>query len=205
MEPIRTPIFNLSFNKCATTTVHQFFLKNGVSSRSHGSNRRVTNLAVNFYQNFTLSEYPLRNLEGYEAFSDLNYVQDDLILEANVLFWYFHKRIPDAYFIFVDRDLDSWVESRMRHGNGNFARRYMNHFGVTSENELVDIWRRQYLNVSKEITSYFSSTTSRFLRYSLADDSPTKICDFLSATYTMDASHWSFENVKQRKREVGGT
>lgn len=199
------PIFNLSFNKCATTTVHRFLQANGVASRSHGGNNIKTNLACAFYRNFATSSDPLVGLKRYQAFSDLIYARDDIVLEANALFRYFHRYYPDAYFLFVHRNVEAWISSRMRHGRGDLATRYMAYFGIEDDAALHALWRSQYTQLHQAIQDHFAMQPGRFLLFDLQTDTPEHLCAFLKEDYSLDPTLWRAENVKPRSSEDPST
>lgn len=202
-EPRPAPIFNLSFNKCGTTTLHRFLQGNGLKSRSHGGNNTARNLACTFFRNFSAQRDPLTGIRQFAAFHDLNFVQPDCILEANALFRYFHEYHPGAWFIFVHRDVDDWIRSRFRHGQGDFAERYKTYYGLESDTEVEDLWRAQYENGAARIREYFAGHPERFLHFDLKRDDPQKVVDFLAPEYELDVSLWSIENAKPPLPDAG--
>ncbi len=196
-------IFNLSFNKCGTSTLHGFFAENGLNSRHHGSNNPRKNLALNMYRNFMLRRDPLTNIGEFDAYSDLSYASDACLFEAGLLYPSLHEHYPEAYFIFVCRPIADWVDSRRRHGNGDYLRRSREFYQIGSDDEMFALWQDQYRAALREMTAYFAAdTTRRFLVFDLYDGRPEEICRFLAADFTLDPAKWRARNVSSRGRSA---
>jgi hypothetical protein len=84
-------IFCIGFNKTATSTIHQLFLKNNLKSY-HRANGFMSKL----------SDYDCFSDGGEAKFVDL--------------FKKFYKKYPDSMFILNTRGLRKWILSRFKHG-----------------------------------------------------------------------------------------
>ena len=80
-------IFVIGFNKTATTTFHNIFLKEDITSR-HGWGW-------------------LRFIDDFDAFSDGHHVN---------IFKTYYEKYPDALFILNTRGIRGWLISRYKHG-----------------------------------------------------------------------------------------
>ena len=99
-------IFCLSFHKTGTTSFHRFMAANGLAS-IHGAQW----LNGGNYQPFLeagkddrerVAKFLEQFLEHYEAFSDTPY---------NAIYPQLARKYPDAFFVLVTRDLESWWNS----------------------------------------------------------------------------------------------
>ncbi len=186
---MRPPIINLSFNACGTAALHGFIQANGVRARHHGGHGPAKNLACTLYRNAALQRPPLTNLESWEAFGDFGYVHQTMVLEANQLYAYLHAHHGDAYFLFVDRDVDDWIASRAR--RTEYLQRYTRFCDIGSEADTRALWRRQYTATRGAMVRYFGQTGARFLLHDYATGRVEDICAFLAPDYDLDPRLWT--------------
>jgi hypothetical protein len=96
-----TKIFNISLQRTGTQSVHNFLTKSGINSMHW-----VGHYGIDQYQKFNDKEDLIKKISfldnKFEAFSDMPY---------NILYDHYFQKYPDAKFIFVTRDFDSWHKS----------------------------------------------------------------------------------------------
>jgi hypothetical protein len=193
--PVKSKIFLISFNKCETATFHRFFEANGIKSRHHGSNNPRRNLSLNIYRNFLLGRDPLTNINEFEAYTDLNFVNEEIVIEGARFFEYLHRHYPDAYFILATRDVDRWVASRMSHGRGDFARRFATFLKLDDFDALKDIWRTQFLAHNSAVRRYFGERPgARFLDFPLETGTAEEVAEFLKPDFVTDPALFKTQN-----------
>jgi hypothetical protein len=197
----RRIIFNLSFNKCGTSTFHNFLMSNGVRSRSHGSNALERNIAHNMFRNFNIGRNLLHGIDQFEAYGDICYASNTLVLEANQLFPHVFRQYPGHYFFFADRPVEDWIRSRIAHSN--FLERHMAYFGIEDRDAMLDLWREQYVSTRSRIIAHFAENGGNFLLFDLYKDKPERICEFLKPDYQLDSAHWEIRNASRKLTRPG--
>ena len=125
-------IFLIGFNKCGTTSFHDFFQANGIASVHWYGNE----LARCLRRNCRLPGVPpLWRIDRWQAYGDLIAVPGTPwdaprpyrgpLIEANALFPQLHRAYPRSLFILNTRDPAAWVRSRLAHDQGRFAQAYL--------------------------------------------------------------------------------
>lgn len=192
---IRNRIFLIGFNKCATTTFHEFCLSNNLRSL-HWKARSGEYLAVKLLQNHALGRNALQGLEKNTAYCDITYNDGSICIEGCRFFRYIHRSYPDGYFILNTRPVEHWIRSRMNHADGDFLRRALASSGFDTAT-LKKAWNYVYQKHHQEVRAYFSKNP-RFLEFDIEADRPEKICDFLSNNFSLDPGKWGHENRTRR-------
>ncbi|MFW6002433.1 MAG: sulfotransferase [archaeon] len=186
-------IFVIGFNKCGTTSLHYLFKHNNIKSKMCGGKDKNVILSYKIYMNIMFSRDPLYNLEQYDAFSDLIYLDNYTYIEVNRLTPILYNYYPNSYFILNTRNIDSWLKSRFKHGQGSLVSRCCNILNCTPH-ELERFWREQFINHEKEIISYFNKIHGKLLVFDIEKDGVSHIANFLKQDYEIDVSHWNIYN-----------
>jgi len=192
-------IFFIGFNKTATTSLHRWLVRSGIHSVHYSENGRHdgANLAkeieVRIGDMHALRSY----LSRWTAFSDLCYVTENCLIEANRHYALFHRAFPDAYFVLNDRDTDAWITSRIAHGSGSQIRRAMAYYKA-NEDEVIAMWRLQKERHTNEVLKYFDGY-ARFLWFRIDRDSAWKLAQFLSPTFLLNPKRLQRRNVSARR------
>lgn len=186
-------IFLVGFNKCGTSTVHNFLADNGVRS-VHWSVKGV-NLAARMALNISKERPVLDGINQYTAYSDLCFQTNFAWIEAVEFFRYFHAEYPDAYFVLNDRDVEHWISSRLRHPD-LLARAKA--FWKTDEARVKDIWREHYHRHKAELLTYFAGN-DRFIVFDIENDPPSKLVSFLSRDFALDAERYGHHKSSAAK------
>ena len=150
-------LFFIGFNKTGTKTLHNFFRSNGylsVHSSSYMAQRLgLPPIAKLIQQNEAKGRPLLDGLDHYDVYSDMIYLTDRELIEANGLFRTFDAQNPGAYFVFNDRPVEKWVRSRLSHEGGprgSFVGRYAKAMGIAEE-EAPERWRQDYARHKAEV------------------------------------------------------
>ena len=192
----KAKIFGIGFNKCGTTTLHKFLLRNYLRS-AHWTTKRGAYLATQISHNLSRGRPLLRGgLDRYSAFFDICYFSNHAWIEGNSFFKEFHREYPDAYFILHDRPLDKWIRSRRNHpGMLDMACRFFN----TDGDGVERIWREQY-RLHKEAVLDYAPAMTHFLHFNIESDTPEKLADFLSGSFVIKAARYRHEKLTSRKK-----
>lgn len=185
MTPHRK-IFSLSFHKSGTTSLHQFFLANGVRSLHYPKTVNGVNYAKAVAEVADDPEAVLARLlpviDAYDAHCDAPWggLAPELV-----------KAFPDARFVLLTRDPEQWWDSLARHWRlGSFGRylsafeyvqyrRYMpaergRLYTRADKDHFIAAIRRQVAEVQKIVPP------DRLLTVDLADpDKARKLAEFL--------------------------
>ncbi len=162
-------VFVIGFNKCATSTLHHFFRNHGLRSLHwrEGDVFLAKEIAARQGNPQALKKF----LDGWTVFSDLNYLDDHEFIEVNGLFTLYQQLYPEAYFVFNDRPVESWVKSRLNHRGGSYLARYLNATGM-SKDDAVAQWETGYEAHRAKVLAHFQGH-ERFIHWRIGDDKDT--------------------------------
>lgn len=176
-------IFQIGFNKCATMTLHTFFIKNNLKSLHwllNDNKTPIDNIIINNknkYNELIKNEHytTLNLLDGideYNVFTDSEEIRKNFKL--------LEKIYPEAKFILNIRDVNEWVCSRLNHQNGNYTK-YLNNVNKTNytNEEFIKIWKNEWIEHCDDVINYFENKKDKLLIYDIDKDNFDKIINFL--------------------------
>jgi len=169
-------IFLVGFNKCGTTSFHEFFLKNDISSVHWDCG----NIAKFFIENKKLNEKPFKNYSNIIAFSDMIFVSEKEIIEPYKHFDYIYKWYPDSYYILNTRHVEDWILSRVNHSD--LMERYRKVLNFETYDEVKHYWKMEWFSHHYNILKFFNDKNN-FLCYHINDDKPSKLLNFLHSNF----------------------
>jgi glycogen synthase len=189
-------IWAIGFNKCGTTTIFEFFNKNGIPSMHHG---KKGHLATSIYQNHLDGKMLLSDeYSKYKAFFDIeNIYADPPIYITQTLFKELDKNYPGSKFILNTRDKSDWIKSRRSHVDPTNNKRYVDvlceSYGI-NEAELIARWSKEWDAHHAAVTEYFKDRPQDLLVFDIDNDSPEKICEFFKDMIALDPSLYGHHN-----------
>jgi len=187
-------IFVIGFNKCGTTTIHNYFRSNSIPSVHWCTNGIFGNVSNIIHRNDKNKKKLLDGIDNYKVYSDMEYVSlFGKISYANER--YFKKldeQYPNSKFIFNTRNIDNWIRSRNNHLNSLYSRILMLKTGL-SKIELNNKWRQDYYKHFNNVVNYFSNKPNKLLIFNIEKDSPKKINIFLK-DLKLDESKYIIKN-----------
>ncbi|MDP2258250.1 MAG: hypothetical protein Q8J89_00860 [Caulobacter sp.] len=200
-------IFMIGPNRCATNTFHSFFRHQGLKAIHwrHGDAFLAREVDARLGDDEALRRF----LAPWTVFSDFVYLTDEVFIENHTLYDTFRRLFPDAYFIFNDRDVDRWIDSRIRHRGGDFLTRYMAVRGCTREEALAQ-WREDFLAHRKSVLAYFEGDP-RFLHFYIdkpnskafiGADEVSPVVDLLRDDYRLSERYWALRQAYVEGRAV---
>ena len=141
-------IFLIGFNKCGTTSFHDYFKANGITS----VHWRANTLAMALHRNQLADQPLLSGIEDWTAYTDMICIpgtpwersnSDAMpLIEGCRLFRELHRDYPEALFILNTRDPMQWVRSRLKHDQGRFAEAYLKTLQTEGIRNLRQLQRR---------------------------------------------------------------
>lgn len=126
-------IFVIGFNKTATSTFHNIFIKNNLSSL-HTSN---------WY-----------NIAKFKCFSDNGDLHD---------FKNLYKLYPNSIFILNIRSIDKWLISRFKHGFRNYLNKKEENWAYPFTPEKCEKWINDREKHHLELLSFFKDKPEKLL------------------------------------------
>lgn len=184
------PIFQIGFNKCGTTSLHDFFVKNGYMSY-HWDNGKIANtIKENLNSNNILKSYSKNSF-----FCDIECV-DELIFAQNY-FKELSQCYPSAKFILNTRDKNKWIKSRLLHNNKTYVYKNNNIYSEllnikSDESFLADLWSRQWDFHIQKVKNFFNNS-DKLLVFDIEKDNVCKLIDFFK-DLDLNKEHWTVSN-----------
>lgn len=194
-------IFLIGFNKCGTTSFHDFFRANDISS----VHWRGNTLAITIHRHLLSGHRPLLDgLDQWTAYTDMVCIpsspwgqsnSDGLpVIEACRAFRELQISYPESLFILNTRDPLAWVRSRLQHDQGRFAQAYLNalaSLGIINQDQMIQYWLQQWHEHHAEVLGHFREhSPEKFLLFHIEHTPQDALFDFLSP-YVM-LKHRSF-------------
>ena len=168
-------IFQIGLNRCGTLTLHEFFCANGLKSIHWDKGR----LARRIFENLESGEPILSGYEDYDVYTDMAASDPDRLYEAYKLYPQFADAYPDAAFILNTRNRKDWISSRLRHSKGRFAAKQKVTLGISSEEELVAYWEKDWDDHHEKVRAFFRDSPYRFFVYNIDRDGPEELAEEL--------------------------
>ena len=204
-DPTPRRIFVIGFNKCGTTSFHEYFQANGISS----VHWRGNTLALALHENLAAGRPPLQGKEDWTAYMDMICIPGSPwgrsnsdhapLIEGCRYFRELHRAYPDALFILNTRHPADWVQSRLRHDEGRFATAYLQALseeGVRSREGLERRWLEDWDRHHAEAAAYFESAApEQFLVFHIAETPAERLNEFLEPHFRI--THREFPHRHQ--------
>lgn len=191
-------IFQIGFNRCATTSLFEFFNKNKVPSYHFwGSKRRK--LAKIMKRNFLNGAPILSSTDDKVFFSDMEDYIPQRLFAYSEYYQLMDKDYPDSRFILNVRDVNDWIESRARLHRGKVIDGEKKHSNVDKDEEVFDIWKNHYYSHIKNVKSYFKGRASDLLVFDIDSDPISKLIEFFKDDISLDPKHWRVTNRRNTK------
>jgi hypothetical protein len=183
-------VFVIGFNKTGTTSLHEFFRRNGFPAIHWDHGRLARRMMLNCLDD-------RRILDGYDhryrVFSDMVAQTRSLRLEANACFRILDRDYPGSFFLHNTRPLEDWIRSRSaktfgRYGGCTNLELEMQVLNTTEPQEAIDSWVRQREEHAASVRRYFSGRAN-FLDIDISDpELPAKLAHWLGMQ--LDPRHW---------------
>ena len=188
-------IFQIGFNRCATTSLFYFFNKNGVPSY-HFRGLNGKNLAKIMKRNADKGSPVLTGTDDKIFFSDMeDFVPQRLFAYAEY-YKLLDQQYPDSRFILNIRNVDDWIESRARLHHGKVVEGEKRYSGARTDHEVFNIWRDHYYSHIKDVKSYFKEREADLLVFDIDSDSISKLIKFFEGDISLDPKHWRVTNQR---------
>ena len=193
-------IFLIGFNKCGTTSFHEYFKANNISS----VHWRANTLAMAIKDNQKSNNKLLDGIDSWTAYTDMICIPGSPwqrsnsdhqgLIEGCRYFKGLHRDYPDALFILNTRDPMQWLRSRLKHDKGQFAIAYQRALaseGIDCRKKLKLRWLQDWYNHHAEVISYFSKQSpNQFLYFHISETPVRKLTRFLKPYFKIKNDHF---------------
>jgi hypothetical protein len=202
----RPKVFFIGFNKTGTKSLRNLFQESGYLA-AHSSTFMAGRLGLPPFaklmkDNHAAGRPLLHGIEHYDAYMDMVALTASEAVEANQWFRELDAQNPGAYFIFNDRPVEKWINSRLKHEGGprgSFAGRYASALGIT-EAMTPEAWRETYARHKEAVLAHFRDNP-RFMAFDIETGRPEDLARFLSADYRLDPGRWSHRGSSERRHQ----
>jgi hypothetical protein len=180
-------IIQIGFNRCGTGALYEFFRKNSVPSVHWDHGRLARQMLFNILNGYP----PFRFYENMTAFFDMETMSSHEFIEAFKFFPFLYNSYPDSLFVLNTRSVDAWLQSRLVHAQGDYARFYKKYCKIGSDEALLEYWQKDWNRHHARVRGFFSDPRRRknFLEFNIDNDGPEKLVAALPA-FQLDPSKY---------------
>lgn len=198
--PTPPRIFLIGFNKCGTTSFHDYFKANNIAS----VHWRANTLALALQRNQTTDQPLLTGIDQWTAYTDMICIPGSPwdnsnstnapLIEGCRWFKALHHDYPNALFILNTRDPFQWLRSRLSHDKGQFAAAYLAALapdGVRNRRQLKRRWLHDWYEHHAEVMAYFQAhARKQLLVFHISESSEQQLNRFLKPHFAIEAGHF---------------
>lgn len=191
----KTRIFLIGFNKCGTTSFHDYFKFNHISS----VHWRANTLAMKLEENLSCGNKLLNGIDSWTAYTDMICIpgspwkrsnsDSSRLIEGGKYFRELHRDYPSALFILNTRDPFHWVRSRLKHDQGQFAKAYLEALKsekIKTKKDLINYWLKQWHEHHLNAMDYFLvNAPQQFLIFHIGVSPVKKLNKFLDPHFSI--------------------
>ena len=191
-------IFIIGFNRCGTRTLHYFFKNNNLKSIHWDDNNLVDVFENNIKNGNKLLENGKtinKEVNSYCNYSEATVFSDMTKHVINKDAKDYYKRLdkdyPNSKFILNIRDVNKWIQSRIKHNNGRVLNKQMN-FHNCDKKQIEIIWKNMYEKHIHDVKNYFENRKSDLCIYDIENDSIDKIIEFLKNDFIINKKYYKY-------------
>lgn len=191
-------VFQIGFNKCATTALYNLFARSGVRALHSGGRhwRRQghpafvgKNPQLEIHRNILAKRPSLTGYEEFQALFDMEYARGPELVENFRHFHVFAKEFPDAKFILNTRDKIDWLRSRARHGDGKYIMYAMKRMQLSRE-EVLQAWSDDFDRHNEKVQKFFLAEKDRLLDLNIDTAEVSEIIRFVKPDIKLWPRFW---------------
>lgn len=191
---IEKKVFFIGMNKIATTSFHELFKSAGYMSWHYScldaETQQPVILAQHMGQNVDEGNSPLERADHAQVYSDLFFHRDYAWVDGVKWFDMLYRRYPDSYFILQTREMESWLDSKRRHKDGDYMRRCCEYHDLTHD-EMLEWFRNDREGHEDNVRSFFTNKKyAKFLEWDLSTDHISKFIKFVRPDFLLQEKDW---------------
>ncbi|MDF0602814.1 hypothetical protein P1J78_18900 [Psychromarinibacter sp. C21-152] len=174
-------LFQIGFNKCATSALWRVFHKSNVAAlHSQGRRWRLAGhpalqdraAQLNIRRNIDAGRPAIEGFEDFQAFFDMEYVTRSTAVENYRQFETLARDYPTAKFLLNTREKADWLRSRARHKDGRYLHWSMRRTGL-SRDAVLQMWSDDFDRHHDAVRAFFRFEQDRLLEFHI-DTTPIK-------------------------------
>lgn len=225
-DETRPRVFQIGFNRCGTKTIAIFFHRNGYRAAHWQKGKLAAGIELARREGKPLLHY----VGGFDVYTDMERVAQRRTIPFRVerelrrrrsaeererpiyAFKFFRsldRQYPGSKFILNVRNVDDWIQSRLRFG-GDDGRGYR--FCVHGERvhrdaeALAACWREEWETQVRDVREHFAGRPDDLLIFDIDEDDPERFGRFFAGTrWELDPSLWPWTNrTRPRNGREGG-
>jgi len=185
-------IFQIGFNKCGTTSLHNFFKANMLRSVHWDGGR----LAKTIKHNFETGQDILTGYQQYDCYTDMENATNDIFAYVSY-FKEFDRQYPNSKFILNIRPLDKWIASRLKHGRCTYVKIYEENFEMEAD-AVVEMWKADWEKHTQAVIDYFKDRPDDLLIFDIESES-SKLIRFMSKLVALKNSDFGQFNITKER------
>lgn len=193
-------IFNIGFHKTGTTSLTQFMREQGFKVL-HNVSYSMQNLGLGSQSDGEEGDGEIVDLSA--SISDG--MLDKLVREFDyfsdnpwpVLYARLDRAYPGSQFILTRRQVDSWIDSLLRHTSAQNTRMRQLIYGYGNPHQHVTRYRKVYISHNRRVQEHFSGRKN-FLLIDLEDDNDA-IAQRLHEFLGLRRKHSRFQSLNRGK------
>lgn len=185
----RPKILQIGFNKTGTSSLATFFKINGYKVIGPLMAKKID-----------------KNIkEGKRAFDGINFdLSQDLENHASGIYvWKNYKLIYDQYpnykYVLTTRSCEKWINSRLRHRGGRYARIFMRRHNIKGLEELIYEWKKEFYCYHGEVLSFFEGKSNFYIN-DLDKINVTSLIEFIGPSYQFKIKEYPTKNSNKSNK-----
>jgi len=180
-------VFQIGHNKCGTSSICQFFRKNGYSVIH---TKKVTDGTIK--KNLAKGDPFLKGLENWDIFTDSDYITREFALLEHLY--------PNAKFIYNIRPVNNWIKSRVS-GQKSGLPWFRNRYGIKNNEDLRNFcWAEYLLHNDRVINHFIGKKSKKLLVFNIEEDKADKLVKFFPEFKFNKFKIFPKYNVSRRSR-----
>jgi hypothetical protein len=208
-------IFQIGFSRCGTTSIHDFFLQNGLKSTHCIVPNSKFSIRNHIIYNYKSNKRLLSGLEDYDCFTDFMNLAFPIPIEKilNLI----NIQYPGSKFIYNLRNVEDWlmslqtlyIEGSVGY-NGKLRKFYGKQFKTTSEyinyrygtfmndrnlnfEQLLQLWVKEWSNRLYTVRNYFKNNPSDIVFFDI-DTEQDKFNSFMNSLLNLKIKNFPHSN-----------
>lgn len=182
-----TKVFQIGFNKCGTTTIANFFRKNGVPTIHHDDGILPYTIHDNYVNGLPLIPPFYQRIH---IFTDMDLLYRDPQISVGLQYFKeLDKQYPGSKFILNTRNKNAWLKSRALQKimpSKNTLLKITAQILQLSESQVLQKWSDEWDQHHLAVIEYFKLRPDDLLVFDIENDRPEKIAEFLKNYYILD-------------------
>lgn len=194
----------IGFNKCATRSLTELFRRAGHSVVHHKVRKpwaRSQSIGRIMKENLAAGRKVFHGADEYTFYSDLIYSTPMATFEGASKFREILRDYPDTFLILNLRDREQWINSRLTHGHGEFAKRELQARTLENLEELTEQWRSEWDDHITAVREFMVGHSAQYIEFNLDIDRAEKLTAALPS-YNLDPQDF-FDVGRTRGKELG--